>query len=228
MLSVYGLPLILWSLHLTQTHSFQCRTTLQVWSNRKRELITKVVYYGGCGYQVRQSDQKCALPIYPCVPVLPPGEKSVVSSAVTCIMPLHYSCHFCPSLALALAYVNHLIRNRQVSLNSLDNTPSPDVAQCKQKWVPTLVLVSYWCHTDLRIGNIRYVQGFVMDPMTIGLWRPIHVSGDKVAQLVRCWIGNRRVAGSIPGRLGHFGLFLGNIVYPILLQSTQLYNGYLA
>ena len=53
-------------------------------------------------------------------------------------------------------------------------------------------------------------------------------SGDKVAQLVRCRIGNQRVAGSNPGRLGHFGLFLGNIVYPILLQSTQLYNGYLA
>ena len=52
--------------------------------------------------------------------------------------------------------------------------------------------------------------------------------GDKVAQLVRCRIGNQRVAGSNPGRLGHFGLFLGNIVYPILLQSTQLYNGYLA
>ena len=52
--------------------------------------------------------------------------------------------------------------------------------------------------------------------------------GDKVAQLVRCRIGNQRVAGSIPGRLGHFGLFLSNIVYPILLQSTQLYNGYLA
>ena len=51
---------------------------------------------------------------------------------------------------------------------------------------------------------------------------------NKVAQLVRCRIGNRRVAGSIPGRLGHFGLFLGNIVYPTLLQSTQLYNGYLA
>ena len=51
---------------------------------------------------------------------------------------------------------------------------------------------------------------------------------DKVAQLVRCRIGNQRVAGSNPGRLGHFGLFLGNIVYPILLQSTQLYNGYLA
>ena len=52
--------------------------------------------------------------------------------------------------------------------------------------------------------------------------------GDKVAQLVRCRIGNQRVAGSNPGPLGHFGLFLGNIVYPILLQSTQLYNGYLA
>ena len=52
--------------------------------------------------------------------------------------------------------------------------------------------------------------------------------GDKVAQLVRCRIGNQRVAGSNPGRLGHFGLFLGNIVNPILLQSTQLYNGYLA
>ena len=50
----------------------------------------------------------------------------------------------------------------------------------------------------------------------------------KVAQLVRCRISNQRVAGSNPGRLGHFGLFLGNIVYPILLQSTQLYNGYLA
>ena len=56
----------------------------------------------------------------------------------------------------------------------------------------------------------------------------LYYDGDKVAQLVRCRIGNQRVAGSIPGRLGHFGLFLGNIVYPILLQSTQLYNGYLA
>ena len=51
---------------------------------------------------------------------------------------------------------------------------------------------------------------------------------DKIAQLVMCRIGKLRVADSIPGRLGHFGLFLSNIVYPILPQTTQLYNGYLA
>ena len=52
--------------------------------------------------------------------------------------------------------------------------------------------------------------------------------GDKVAQLVRCQTSNQRVAGSIPGYPGHFGLFLGKAVYSILLQSTQLQNGYLA
>ena len=51
---------------------------------------------------------------------------------------------------------------------------------------------------------------------------------DTVAQLVRCRTSNQRVAGSIPGRPGHFGLFLGKAVYSILLQSTQLQNGYLA
>ena len=29
-------------------------------------------------------------------------------------------------------------------------------------------------------------------------------------------------------RPGHFGMFLGKTVYPILPQSTQLQNGYLA
>ena len=48
-----------------------------------------------------------------------------------------------------------------------------------------------------------------------------YVNGDKVAQLVRCRTSNQRVAGSIPGP-GHFGLST------ILLQSTQLQNGYLA
>ena len=52
--------------------------------------------------------------------------------------------------------------------------------------------------------------------------------GDKVAQLVRCRTSNQRVAGSIPGRPRHFGLFLGKAVYSKLLQSTQLQNGYLA
>ena len=40
-------------------------------------------------------------------------------------------------------------------------------------------------------------------------------------------IGHLVVAGSIPGHSGHFGLFLGKTVYSILLQSTQLQNGYL-
>ena len=53
-------------------------------------------------------------------------------------------------------------------------------------------------------------------------------TGDKVAQLVRCQTSNQRVAGSIPGHSGHFGLFLGKTIYSILLQSTQLQNGYLA
>ena len=52
--------------------------------------------------------------------------------------------------------------------------------------------------------------------------------GDKVAQLVRCQTSNQRVAGSIPSHSGHFGLFLGKTIYSILLQSTQLQNGYLA
>ena len=51
---------------------------------------------------------------------------------------------------------------------------------------------------------------------------------DKVAQLVRCRTSNQRVAGSIPGHYGHFGLSLDKTVYSILLQSTQLQNGYLA
>ena len=50
----------------------------------------------------------------------------------------------------------------------------------------------------------------------------------KVAQLVRCQTSNQRVAGSIPGHSGHFGLFLGKTIYSILLQSTQLQNRYLA
>ena len=49
--------------------------------------------------------------------------------------------------------------------------------------------------------------------------------GDKVAQLVRCWTSNQRVAGSIPGR---DTLVCPWAVYSILLQSTQLQNGYLA
>ena len=59
-------------------------------------------------------------------------------------------------------------------------------------------------------------------------WGQSSSNGDKVAQLVRCRTSNQRVAGSIPGRPGHFGLFLGKAVYCILLQSTQLQNGYLA
>ena len=51
--------------------------------------------------------------------------------------------------------------------------------------------------------------------------------GDKVAQLVRCRTSNQRVAGLIPGR-GTSGLTLRKTVYSILLQSTQLQNGYLA
>ena len=33
----------------------------------------------------------------------------------------------------------------------------------------------------------------------------LYYIGDKVAQLVRCWTRNQRVAGSIPGHSGHFG-----------------------
>ena len=48
------------------------------------------------------------------------------------------------------------------------------------------------------------------------------------SSVVRCPTSNQRVVGSIPGHSGHFGLFLGKTVYSILLQSTQLQNGYLA
>ena len=62
----------------------------------------------------------------------------------------------------------------------------------------------------------------------IGFYPSQYYFGDKVAQLVRCKTSNQRVAGSIPGHSGHIGLFLGKTVYSILLQSTQLQNGYLA
>ena len=42
-------------------------------------------------------------------------------------------------------------------------------------WDPSLVLISQWCHTDTRFGEMS-MQGFVMGPTAIGLWRPIHVS----------------------------------------------------
>ena len=51
--------------------------------------------------------------------------------------------------------------------------------------------------------------------MYVALVRKLH--GDKVAQLVRCRTSNQRVAGSIPGRPGHFGqgsLFHIASVYP--------------
>ena len=46
----------------------------------------------------------------------------------------------------------------------------------------------------------------------------------KVAQLVRCRTSNQRVAGSIPGRPGHFGLFLARqfIAYCFSLPSCKM------
>ena len=83
--------------------------------------------------------------------------------------------------------------------------------------------ISRYLHSRLlgRENKLKYI-------FTSVYWGEKTYFPDKVAQLVRCRTSNQRVAGSNPGCLGHFGLILGNIVYPILLQSTQLYNGYLA
>ena len=80
----------------------------------------------------------------------------------------------------------------------------------------------------MYFSDLSHIEYFNASINVIGLFKPYVRPYFTLLLYVTTGIGNQRVAGSNPGRLGHFGLFLGNIVYPILLQSTQLYNGYLA
>ena len=77
-----------------------------------------------------------------------------------------------------------------------------------------IMLIAYQCSASVE----ACIEFEIVLVFHIVFLNHFDATGDKVAQLVWCRIGNQRVAGSIPGRLGHFGLFLGNIVYLILLQ----------
>ena len=76
---------------------------------------------------------------------------------------------------------------------------------------------------SVLVSIICLMSRYVLVPVAGDRWH----KWDKVAQLVRCRTSNQRVAGSIAGRPGHFGLSLAKTVYSILLQSYPA-AGYLA